>query len=227
MHVDSVVVQGNQSVPGDAVVSLLQSAAFPPGHRPWYKAFIGYSNMFMWPDSVPTSALAVIPQLASVSIGKNYFTNTVTASVAERQPFAIWCFMPKASGDERCFWFDQTGTLFQKTFDTQGNLIEVVHDYSQDPKSVNEKILPDQFAANMISVLNVVQKSGVNVSAINVNDLSLEEISVVTVGGPTISFSLRFPADADLQVIQRLVAQGGFDKLQYIDCRTENRVYYK
>lgn len=214
-------------VPSGAVVSLIQSAALPPGRRPWYKSFIGYADMFMWPDTLSSNTLALIPQLASVSISKDYFTNTITASVTERQPFAIWCFVPKANGNEQCFWFDQTGTMFERTFDTQGGAIMVVHDYSQNPTGLNEKVLPAEFTANMISILNVIKATGLNINTIDLNDLSLEEIDITTNNGPALYFSLRFPADEDLPVIQSLMAQGGFDAIQYIDCRTENRVYYK
>ena len=57
------------------------------------------------------------------------------------------------SGDETCFWFDDTGTLFQKSFDTEGSEIFAVHDYSQTGLGIGGKILPDLFVQNMLSIL--------------------------------------------------------------------------
>jgi hypothetical protein len=75
--------------------------------------------------------------------------------------------------------------------------------------------------------MNVLRASGLSVQAIELNDLSLEEVDVQTANGPTIDFSLQFPADEYLPVIQKLMLQSNFDKLQYVDCRTENRLFYK
>jgi hypothetical protein len=73
----------------------------------------------------------------------------------------------------------------------------------------------------------VLKESGLSVQAIELNDLSLEEVDVLTANGPELYFSLQFPADEYLPVIQKLMAQSNFDDLQYVDCRTENRLFYK
>ena len=228
LRVDRIVVQGNETVPSDSITSLVEGAALAENHRTLLiKPILGLDNMITWPSRIPSSTLAWIPQLADLSVGKDYFFHTITITVDERDPFAIWCFMPKNGGDEACYWFDETGTLFSRAFDTQGNAILVVHDYSQSPESLNKKILPDEFVANLVSILRVVHEAHLNVQAISLNDLSLEEISVQTVNGPTIYFSLRFPADDYVQPIQNLMAQSNWKSIGYVDCRTENRIYYK
>jgi len=226
--VDRIVVQGNATVPSDAIVSLVEAAAMPPASRTFLvKPLLGFRNMLLWPSSIPSSTLAWIPQLNGLTVSKDYFTHTITITVTERQPLAIWCFVPKDNGDEQCFWFDETGTIFARTYDTEGGAITVVHDYSQKPSGVNQKILPDEFVANLISIVNVVRAASINVDTIALNDLSLEEIDISTVNGPSLYFSLRFPADDDLQVIRNIMVLPNWSKLGYIDCRTENRVYYK
>jgi hypothetical protein len=92
---------------------------------------------------------------------------------------------------------------------------------------LNAKILPESFVSNLISILSVLRHTGLEVKTVELKDLSLEEVTVTTANGPSLYFSLRFAADNYLTVIQSLMARSGFGKLQYIDCRTENRVYYK
>jgi hypothetical protein len=72
-----------------------------------------------------------------------------------------------------------------------------------------------------------LRASSLSVQAIELNDLSLEEVDVQTANGPIIDFSLQFPADEYLPVIQKLMLQSNFSKLQYVDCRTENRLFYR
>ncbi|HUC31143.1 MAG TPA: hypothetical protein VMR99_00435, partial [Candidatus Paceibacterota bacterium] len=132
-----------------------------------------------------------------------------------------------ANSNAPCYWFDDTGTIFEKAGATQGDLVFVVYDSAQSPRGLNQTVLSDEFLSNFISVMNVLHESGLSVEAIELNDLSLEEVDVPTANGPTIYFSLQFPADEYLPVIQKLMLQPDFDDLQYIDCRTQNRLFYK
>ncbi len=170
-------------------------------------------------------------------------------TVTERQPFAIWCEMPhyaarvdaagvgnatSTAGDlgnpitnEECFWFDASGTLFEKAYDTEGSALFAVHDYSQAGLGLTQQILPNIFITNFMSILDVVKQSGLTVKEIALKDLNLQEIDVATYEGPDVYFSLRFSAANDLPVLTNLMAKPGFAKLQYVDFRVENRAYYK
>jgi hypothetical protein len=220
-RVDKVVVEGNNSVSSADIISLVQASVL--SNHPIFPAIFGFNNMLLWPDTVSPNELNIIPQLEDLSISKDYFSHTVTVDVSERIPFGIWCFTSTSD----CYWFDNTGTIFERAVTTQGNVIFVVQDHSQAERGLNQKVLPDEFTDNFISILDLLRRSDLNVKEIDLNDLSLEEVDVVTTNGPTIYFSLRFPADDYLGVIQKLMTQSNFDTLQYIDCRTEDRVYYK
>jgi hypothetical protein len=185
------------------------------GQNSGLKALLGFKNMLIWPRALSSGTISVIPQLAGVTIDKDYFLHTITVTVTERQPFAAWCTNP--TGNESCFWFDPQGVIFGKTFDTQGNAITIIHDYAQSNLMLNGKILPDEFIPNLISIVNVLKESGLNIQEIALHDLSLQQIDVTTTDGPSLYFSLRFPADNDLAVIKDLLGKPGFNKLQYID----------
>jgi hypothetical protein len=212
-------------------VVLLQASA--ARNRTFWSSVLGTKNMLTWPKALATSDVAFIPQLSSVTLEKSYTHHTITADVVERVPLAIWCEMPgidengNPSGDEPCFWFDDTGMLFEKAFDTQGSELYAVHDYAQTGLGIGGKTLPDLFNANLISILNAVKTSGLTVKEIALHDLSLEEIDVSTYNGPVLYFSLRFDASEDVSVLRELMGQPNFSSLQYVDFRTENRAYYK
>ena len=171
-------------------------------------------------------------------------TRSVVINVTQRKPFAVWCFMSRGSnatmGDsditmtyaieetgESCSWFSDDGIMFEKGFDAEGGVLMAIHDYSQNALPLDSPILPDRFISNLVSIVNVLRGSGLNIKEIMLNDISLEEIRVTTYDGPTILFSLRFPADADLLVIKNIMTKPGFQKIQYLDLRTEARAYYK
>lgn len=241
-RVDHVVVQGNSSVSSTEVIALAEASAL--SNHDVFRAALTFGNMLLWPNAISSSELSTIPQLATATVSKDFFSHTVTITVTERAPFGIWCFSAPPSGGNAaagtasstsasfnanapCYWFDNTGTIFEQADETQGDLVYTVYDRAQRPLGLEQKVLPDEFLSNFISIMNVLKGSGLAVQAIELNDLSLEEVDVLTANGPTIYFSLQFPADEYLPVIQKLMLQPNFNKLQYIDCRTENRVFYK
>ena len=95
-RVDSVVVQGNSAVASADVVALAEAAAAPRDHL--FAAALTFDNMLLWPDVIPQKDLAMIPQLATATVSKDYFSHTVTITVTERSPFGIWCFSAPPAG---------------------------------------------------------------------------------------------------------------------------------
>jgi hypothetical protein len=87
--------------------------------------------------------------------------------------------------------------------------------------------LPDEFVPNFISIMNVLRQTGLGVQEIDLNDLALEQVDALTTNGPSLYFSLRFSADDYLEYIQKLMLEPSFNKIQYIDCTTQDRIYYK
>jgi cell division septal protein FtsQ len=233
---EKITIQGNSVVSSTNVMNLLEAVMINKGYvlngqKNGWSAMLGFNNMLIWPAALPSSTVATIPQLAGITIAKNYFLHTITVTVTERQPFAIWCTMP----DDACVWFDNQGIAFEPTLDTQGGAIIVVHDYTavngqrpQQKIALDEPVLPEEFLPNLISIVTVLQQSGVSVQDVALNDLSQQEIDVTTTAGAKLYFSLRFPSNEDLGVLQSLMAKpGGLSKLQYIDFTVENRAYYK
>ncbi len=226
-RVDAVTVTGESTVSAGDAIALVQSAALRDRGFLYWKAFLGYRNMLVWPSALSAADLAWNPRLSAVTLSKDYLSHTITIKVTERAPFGIWCFVPSGGANESCYWFDDTGFMFARTLDTQGNLIYVVHDSSQADRGLAREILPDEFAPNLLSIINVLRASGIGVQDIALKDLSLEEVDVATAEGPALYFSMRFPADEDLPVLENLMAKPDFSKLQYVDFRVENRAYYK
>jgi hypothetical protein len=233
---ERITVEGNSAVSTQQILNLLHASILRKGAaldepNSGLKALLGFNSLFIWPRALPSSTVGAIPQLAGVTITKNYFLHTITVTVTERQPFAVWCVMDAAAaqtGDD-CYWFDNTGIAFEHTLDTEGGAISVIHDYSSSTAALalGDPVLAAGFMPNLVSILNVLQQSGLAITDISLQDISLQQINVTTAVGPMLYFSLRFPADEELPVLQSLIAKSGFDKLQYVDFTVQNRAYYK
>jgi len=248
-QVKKITIDGASAVPTSTIMNLLQASVIrandsPFGKNSGSKAMLGFNNMLIWPDALSASAVATIPQLAGVTISKDYFFHTITVTVTERAPFAVWCATPHSESgsentvgqagsndpdaNEQCYWFDNQGIAFAPTLDTQGNAIMIVHDYAPTSAlTLGGAVLSPEFMPNLISIINALKASNLDIQEIALNDFSLQQIDVTTVNGPAIYFSLRFSANEDLSILQSLIAAPNFDRLQYIDFTVQNRAYYK
>ncbi len=232
-RIQHTTVTGNDQTSDQDIVDALRARALVGGWGPM-KALLSFRNMLAWPDKLDATGLALLPAVKSVTVEKDYGTRSLNIKVEERKPYGIWC-VGTPGGDViepdqvpgECAWFDDGGVVFQKAVGAEGSLIFAVHDYSQHKLNLGAKVLPEEFLSGLFSIFQVLKKSDVNTQEVRLNDLALEELEVRTYNGPKLYFSLRFPADNDLVALNDLSAKPGFAKLQYLDFRVENRVYYK
>lgn len=218
----TIEVRGALRVPREEVLSLTRAATIKGS---WWKPFLGYRNILIWPDELTGEDLRFEPKLKAVTLTKDYREGTLTIEVEERKPIGLWCKATR--GSEECFWFDDEGILFERSFAAEGNLIRTIHDYSQERVGLLITVLPREFVPNLLSILRLFERVDLSVEEIRLDDLALQEIKVTLHRGPALYFSLRFPAESAAAVIQSLVSKGEFTKLQYVDFRAENRAYYR
>jgi len=221
-EIKSIEITGAKEISDANVLSLVQSQAV---RSSWPSRFLGAENILAWPGSFSKQELQFIPSLRSVKVDKDYAAKKIIVKVTEREPYGMWCLMKK--DPPACFWFDEDGVMFKQGFSTEGNLIRVVKDYYDSDSGINNSVLPPEFLPNLFPILDMLQKSKLSIKEIGLYHLDLEEVEVTVFNGPKILFSLRFPPQGALEVVDSLKNKGTFRKLNYIDFRVENRAYYK
>jgi hypothetical protein len=181
----------------------------------------------MWPAELTKKDLELLPSLSEVKIAKDYREHRITVKVKEKKFFGIWC--SEKTSPPQCAWFDEGGVVIGRAPDVLGNLIIRVGDYSSDLKKSGDKILPSHFLPNLFSIFYVLEKSGLGIEEIRIDNLDLQELLVRTREGPELYFSLRLPANATLAVINSLrqSKRENFNSFEYVDFRVENRAYYR
>lgn len=219
---EKIEIKVSEEVGEEKILDFLQAKVISGSF--WNK-FLGLKNFLNWPPKINSEELMSLPEIKSIKIQKNYQNDTIIIEAEERKPLGIWCF--KKSSPAECFWFDKEGILIRSTLAAGGNLIKVIHDFYGENLGLGSKILPPKFIPNLISIIEVLNRSNLSTREIILNDLVLEEVEVPAGGGPKLYFSLRHPAYRYLEVIQSLTQDPDFGNLSYLDLRVENRVYYK
>ena len=159
--------------------------------------------------------------MLSATVAKSYLRKTVSISVTERQPFAIWCF---PEGESHCVWFDETGYALMPAPHVSGFLINVIDgDHAVKP---GETIMEDRLFTNMHRILTVINELSLPVHESSIADIKNEELTaVVSEYAFPVQFSLRYDPGFTKQALIKL--EPDFSRLVYIDLRSENRAFYK
>lgn len=219
LQAEAIEITGFKNTTDDQVRSALESQVLGDG---FWSNLLGFQNILIWPDSIDHPE-RFLPAVKSIDIERSIFDKKIFARVTERSAYGIWC-----EGDEtECFWFDDGGYIFKKGLLSEGTLIKAVRDNSGRKLGLGTNVLPPEAFENLKSVFTALTESGVGFSTVELKDLSLGEAWIKSAEGPEIYMSLRFSSVNSLPLLKTLKDQGGLSKLQYVDLRIPNRVYYK
>ena len=201
--------------------------------------FLGSDNILVWRVEV-NAFLAKTPQLKNLIVQKDILSRFVKVEVVEREKFGIWCLIKKnitlentsstveqAGVNENCFWFDKEGILFVEAPVIEGELFNKVIDSTGRDLKLGDKILDDRLLENLVKVFEVFDTVDLKSKTIFINDLKIEEVTVMPAGFPKTLFSLRFDPRFSIVAIDALKKSGRWQKVEYADFRVENKVYYK
>jgi len=103
-----------------------------------------------------------------------------------------------------------------------------MNDYSKRALRAGDLVLPDNLFQNFLKIYAVLDKIGLKTNNLSLENIDWQEIILEPANNtPKIYFSLRFDPISLISAVDSLKQDPGFNKLLYIDLRTENRVYYK
>lgn len=213
-----ITVVGNKEISTEDILSVARAQIFDDSYS---KYIFGFNNLLIWPEKLE-NASKLIPKIKSIEIDKSYLKKKIVIKVSERENYGVWCM---EQGGEKCFSFDGEGIIFAKGTPSEGSLIHNIRDYSERELGMSLRVLPTNKFNYLKEIFDVSEAAGLNYKYLEIQDLRLEEAKLANSGGPEIYFSLRFSPAFALSAIEEIGSK--IEKLQYIDFRVENKVYYK
>ncbi|MBI4993730.1 hypothetical protein HZC33_02105 [Candidatus Wolfebacteria bacterium] len=184
--------------------------------------FLGGDNILVWSGGI-SDFLKTQPIFSVLEINKNYFKREISIKFEKRERYGVWCQKNAA-----CWWIDKNGIVFEKAPKVEGEMILKVNDNSDQQLDFGKGVLRDDLFKNLIKIFEILQKTGINIKTLYIENLALEEIEARPLINsiPQIYFSLRLDPAFALSAIKSF-KKIGLNKIKYIDFRIENRVYYK
>lgn len=213
------------------------------------RSLLGPENLFFWPSKISQIPSSLF-WLSDLGLKKDWQQKEIFIEVKERQPWLLWCLtfqagLPEQAGSlvvqassstvpmasttvGNCYWLDDEGIVFSSAPEAEGYLIPRVFEKS-DRQELNFGQSFDtnpQLAKNTLEIIKETENSPLIVRRFLIENINLQELAAET-NGPKLYFSMRFvPRDLD-KILINLNDHLDFKKLEYIDFRVENRIYYK
>lgn len=220
LDVEEVAVAGAAHVEESAVIEAAQ--AVPSG---FIRRMITRANLLGWPGTLPENAVSLVPGAKEIGVSRGFFTGTLTLTVIERDPAGVWCF--EATGTPVCQWFDDEGVVYGRAYVSQGSLVTVVHDRSQEKAGEGRRVLPSDELRNFLAIMSVLKPRGVSAREIVIAEAGKQEVTMDTYNGPRLLFTLRATPDQVPAVLDDFLKKGTLGSLNYIDFRSPKRAFYE
>ena len=193
--------------------------------------FISMNNFILLPsDKIKSELENNFKKISEVKIEK-IFPDSIKIEITERKALLMWC-----SGGP-CYIIDENGYAFAGVdFESeeikQNNLLSIVDD-SGKSVTIGDKILTSDYIGFVISLKDELDReTGIKITnEYETGFRTAEEARVKTEDGWGIFFSTNMPMSVSIQTLKTFLEKEMKDKdiskLEYIDLRAENRVYYK
>jgi hypothetical protein len=171
-------------------------------------------------DSIAQAILADHPEWQSVEVNARYFSRSLVVTVTPRQRVGLWC-----DATQSCVWFDASCMAFAPGPQPEGALIPFVVDNQAHPVPIGSSIVDQGACKNLLNIFAFLDATHVAGALISF-DAATTDITAHASGTPEFFFNLRTdPSFAVDPVLKKL--SPFFDRVQYIDVRIPDRIYYK
>lgn len=220
LDVEEVKVAGAAHVEESAVIDAAQSAP-----NSLFRRMVTRDNLLGWPGELPPESVALVPGAKAIEVRRGFFSGNVTLTVVEREPAGVWCF--EATGTPVCQWFDEEGVVYGRAYVSQGSLVAVVHDRSQERAGEGRRVLPGNELQNFLAIVSVLKSRAISPKEVVIASASRQEVEMTTYQGPRLLFTLRAPPDQVPPVLDDFMKKGTLGSLRYIDFRSPKRAFYE
>ena len=189
------------------------------------------ANIAFFPRSaVEAAVLDAFPRLSSIELRLGDL-DFIQAIVTERSSAALWCEAAKEEEASDCYYLDQSGVLFEKAPEFEGNVfLRVYGGISKTSHTVGSQVLtPEQFKKLYSFIISLrdlkLAPTAVTIDAERDYTITLQGGMKILVGDNQDVSEVRENLEAILGADE--FKDGKLERLEYLDLRFGNKVYLK
>lgn len=170
------------------------------------------------------------PLIRNIRIERT-FPSTLTIKVEERETIVIWC------SQENCLQVLENGNAIPVTdvYNSEPNVTHTltITDESSQSIEAGERVFESEFSSFPVELKSALEeKLGLTIEKrMSVSSRFANELRVMTSTGWRLFVSTRLPVDSSVAALALLfdteLPAEAQSKLEYVDLRTENRIFYR
>lgn len=220
--VRTVEIEGAETVAGGEIEQVINN--WLDGRRLGVKR---RSNSFVFSVKKISPLLAnQFLKIDSAEVSKKS-AHEIEVSVTERKPMGLWCL----SKPGVCYYFDKNGVAYAETGSSEGFILTLVRDDRERQIKLGELVAPPAWIGNIDTARELLKKGGLDISGFIIPADALDGFDAKTSFGWPILFShstdVGKQISALFDVLKSKIPADQLLKLEYIDLRIQDRVYYK
>jgi cell division septal protein FtsQ len=224
LNVQALALQGTNELSHEEVLEKINSS-----YQGKYLGFLPKNNIILISkEKIKKNLLSDFPKIKNVAI-KKIFPSSLDIHVEERSSLILWC-----SGGP-CYIIDEKGYAFTAVpLDVpevvENNLIKLV-DTSARPISVGQKIIEENYVNFLLELREKLRNTDIGIGEEwKTPSLVAEEVEIPAASGWRIYFSGKLSLEKSLRTLKTFLEEEvpaeKREKLEYVDLRVENKVYY-
>lgn len=225
--IQGIAVVGAKEVPASLVRAYVETKLYD-GTNP----LLSRGNIFLYPRAeIEKSVTGYFPRIRTAEIARGaLLAQAITVTVAERTPFALWCSgaLSSDSGTNDCYVMDDSGFVFAPAVSPFSGSMVFGGGLSLSSSPIGETYLPTHLANVLLLLERFRQAAFAPESVFAENE---QDFSVQFKEGFELRASWGDYANVLVRNLQLALSseplRGKESKLEYIDLRFGNRVYYK
>ncbi len=223
LRIKKISIEGNSSLSTEKISGEVSDYL----NGKFFRIFPRDNILILPKEAIVSNLLSKFPRIKEVSLNKN-FPDSISVKIKERQQEALLCIndSPSAGG---CAFIDKNGYVFEKAPYFSGDVYLKFFDERESPLgTIGFQIIPEEQFKKLIDFRNFVSGENIKISKIILKKEGIYEadtseewhILLNEQNEPQISYeNLKISLDSKIQ--------GDRQKLEYIDLRFGNKVFYK
>lgn len=223
MSVIDIQVTGTRMVPANKIIDLMMSEAvrhsgfidfvLPDNHR------FAYKNN----EEIIRIIKSHFPRIKDISILWNHRERMLLITVSERIEKIIWC-----DNEDKCLWLDDDGFALSSAPSVRGTMVSLISDEVSRGIKEGSMIIDRGKLQNLIQGIEMIKNFNWAIQEISITDSLRRSATIRIISGQEIFISLEHNSRvAGVPVIETIISDGKWPRIQYIDLRIDGRGFYK
>jgi hypothetical protein len=144
-----------------------------------------------------------------------------------KKPVGIWCLLKQ----NKCYYFDRNAIIFSQIEPSEGYLLTRIDDDRERIINIGSMIMSNEWMTDIFDSIAILKTNNIVISRVYVSQDSINDIDFITQAGWKIlistSTNVKSQINALINLYSEKLSAEQKSRLEYIDLRIQDRIYYK